>query len=717
MSTTRTDANDVTEPVARVLAALPDARRNGKGWQARCPVHDDRVASLSIGVGDNGGAVIYCQAGCATEDVAVALGLTMADLMPASDRNGNGAPKRIVATYDYRDESGELLFQVVRFHPPKDFRQRKRNGSGWNWSVKGVRVVPFRLPELMAAPDAVVFVVEGEKDVDNLAAVGLVATCNAGGAGKWRDKHAAFLKGRHVVILPDNDDPGRKHAEQVASSLSGIAASVRIVELSNLPEKGDVSDWLTAGGTKDELMRLVDAAAQWTAHESNGKEPGGSAPARGKSDTTGAAPGENVGLVKRLADHICRAEHFAQDVGGKLYRYQAGVYKAHAEKFVKGTVKRLVNEWKISKAWSPKLAGDAVEYIRVDSPELWDRPPLEVVNVRNGFVRVVDKVLLPHTPDHLSTVQLPITFDASATCSSIDQFVGEVFPSDAVHLAYEIPAYLMRPSMKIQKAILFRGAGGEGKSAFLAMIRSFLGKQNTTALSLHKIEADKFAAGRLVGKLANICADLPSEHLAGTSMFKQIVGGDEIPGEYKYHDSFEFSPFCRLVFSANSPPRSSDSSQGFFDRWLVIPFDRQFRGTREEIPRDILDARLSAPGEMSGLLNRALDALADIEHRGFGEADSVKAAWAEFRTATDPLAVWLDQNTVDDPAAVVVKQELRRAFNGHLSRKGQSPVTDNQFGREFGKHRPLVELRQRTVNHKMQWCYVGIGMLSGDENS
>jgi predicted P-loop ATPase len=179
-----------------------------------------------------------------------------------------GTSSRLVAAYNYRDEHGELLFQVCRFDP-KDFRQRRPDGSGsWIWKVQGVRQVPYRLPELIGAPaDEPIFVVEGEKDVDNLAAVGVVATCNAGGAAKrrlgaaiekpkWRPELNSFFRDRNVVIIPDNDDAGRDHATAVARNLVSVAAQVRILALPGMPPKGDVSDWLNGGGTRDALKAL-----------------------------------------------------------------------------------------------------------------------------------------------------------------------------------------------------------------------------------------------------------------------------------------------------------------------------------------------------------------------------------------------------------------------------------------------------------------------------
>ncbi len=245
-----------------IITKLEGVRETGGGWQARCPAHDDRQASLSISTGDDGRVLLHCHAGCEPEAIVGKVGLRMADLMPTSNGNGrhggNGKPG-IVATYDYRDEQDELLYQVVRFDP-KDFRQRKpKPTGGWDWSTKGVRKVPYRLPQLLAAAlTTIVFIVEGEKDVDNLVRRGLIATCNAGGAGKWLPEFNQYLKGRRVVGLPDKDAPGRKHDQQIAAGLQGIAAEIKVVEL---PGEGkDVSDWLDAGGTVEELLRLVEAA-------------------------------------------------------------------------------------------------------------------------------------------------------------------------------------------------------------------------------------------------------------------------------------------------------------------------------------------------------------------------------------------------------------------------------------------------------------------------
>lgn len=167
-------------------------------------------------------------------------------------------------------------------------------------------------------------------------------------------------------------------------------------------------------------------------------------------------------------------------------------------------------------------------------------------------------------------------FDPTARRPAWDKFISEVFPGDSEAIAWEIPAWLVTPDTSIQKAILLLGEGANGKSSYLRGLLAFIGKQNTSAVSLQKLENDRFSAARLIGRLANICPDLPGTDLAGTSVFKAITGGAPLMAEYKFRDSFEFIPYARLVFSANHMPKSKDASPAFFRRWLLVPFNATF---------------------------------------------------------------------------------------------------------------------------------------------
>lgn len=245
-------------PAWPVLERRGLVRQADGRYMGVCPAHEDGKRSLQVTIGDGGTLLIKCFASCKTEDVVEALDLKMRDLWPPSDRPRAPMPAvKVVARYDYVDEQGELLYQVERLDP-KSFRQRRPEGDGWSYKLGNVRRVLYRLPELLAEPSRPVLLVEGEKDVDNLRRLKLVATTIAGGAGAWRPEYADALRDRTVIILPDNDEPGRQFAMQASTWLLRSL----IVVLPGLPEKGDASDWLAAGGTARQLGELARAAAR-----------------------------------------------------------------------------------------------------------------------------------------------------------------------------------------------------------------------------------------------------------------------------------------------------------------------------------------------------------------------------------------------------------------------------------------------------------------------
>lgn len=248
---------------AAEIAERLRAKRSGDGWMCRCPAHDDRNPSLSITTADDGRVLLHCHAGCDFAAIVGALGLTAADLAPPKP---TPAQRRLAEIYDYNDGAGKLLYQVCRYIP-KDFRQRRPDGQGgWTWSMKGVERVLYRLPDVLRAVAAgeQVYVTEGEKDALALVRLGLCATCNAGGAGKWQDGYSTALKGAGIVILPDRDEPGRKHGELVARALRGNVASLKVIELPDRDGRKvkDAADWIGAGGSRAELEELVEEAPE-----------------------------------------------------------------------------------------------------------------------------------------------------------------------------------------------------------------------------------------------------------------------------------------------------------------------------------------------------------------------------------------------------------------------------------------------------------------------
>jgi len=245
---------------------LGSVQWNNKGQgMALCPFHNDTIPSLSVNSIKGYFNCFECKVGgnifefhmqkYKLEYKKALKALHSQAQEDAADKEAAKGPT-IAATYDYCDEIGDLLFEVVRLEPKGFYQQRQCGMFRWARGLNGVRMVPYNLRELIGSPQ--VFIVEGEKDVETLKGAGLVASCNPLGPGNWRDEYNVHFKGREVIVIPDNDAVGKEHAEEVFDSLQGIAASVKIIELPNLDEKEDVTDWLNKGGTKEKLLELVN---------------------------------------------------------------------------------------------------------------------------------------------------------------------------------------------------------------------------------------------------------------------------------------------------------------------------------------------------------------------------------------------------------------------------------------------------------------------------
>lgn len=219
----RTDSMKLDE----ILDKLEGVRQRGSGWTALCPAHEDSSPSLSVDEADDGTVLLKCHAGCSFESIAQAVGL--------GGKRERWNPDHAEAKYDYLDEQGHLLFQVLRM-PGKEFPTRRLDDEGdWHWGIDGVRRVPYRLPELLEAVAAgkYIVVVEGEKDADagnSQPDRRFFFTCNPGGAGKWRPEFARHFNGAHVIVWADKDEPGRNHAETVRKILSPVVASIALVQ-------------------------------------------------------------------------------------------------------------------------------------------------------------------------------------------------------------------------------------------------------------------------------------------------------------------------------------------------------------------------------------------------------------------------------------------------------------------------------------------------------
>jgi hypothetical protein len=380
----------------------------------------------------------------------------VAELMKRAGINGAGThhqeqreQEKPNIYYSYKDENGDELFQVVR-QPGHKFLQRHQLPDGtWTWNVKGVRRVLYRLPELTRSANTItVFIVEGEKDAINLAALGTVTTTNPGGAGKWRNEYSEFLRDRIVVILPDNDAPGHAHANQVAAALAGVARSVKVLDLPGLGPKQDVSDWIKRGGTLTALEALVNEEP--TARPAADDEP---------------TPGVRRSATNELPAHITREDFYAI-MPQNLYAYIPTREPWQATAIDKRLGKK-------TSTWICQNRG--VEQITWAPGE----PQIIVGKIvaEGGFIeapnnRIFNQYLPPN----------PNGGDPSQARPWLDH-IKRIYPDDASHIICWFAHCVQFQNIKINHALVLGGNMGIGKDTIIEPVIHAIGHWNSHEVS------------------------------------------------------------------------------------------------------------------------------------------------------------------------------------------------------------------------------------------
>ncbi len=682
-------------------------RRSGKRWVGTCEFHSDKRPSFTLfpdgkwmcfGCGAHGSIIDYwmrrhneADVRQAIQDLAVAQGLPH----EAHPKVRPSSPD--ITRYRIIDEHGEVLAEHCRRN---DARRKKmwweRNGNLGQGGLRAKALPLYRLPDLLASStDELVFVCEGERAADALAEHGFVALGTVCGASAIPERQVFEpLADRRVVLWPDNDDEGRRHMEGVAAQLTAVGAKPCLLTWENAPDKGDAADFFAAGGTADQVRQLAETASD-RAH----LFPAG-ASGKGGSPSVCAA---------NVAAAILASDRFALGPNRSLYAYVASCFRECGVDHVKLRVQRLLTAASLKERWSRKLQNETIEFLRVGAPPLWECPPLDQINVTNGLLDVNTYRLQPHSPDFLSPVQLPVRYDPDADCPAWHEFISQVFPSDAQELPWMIAAWLMVPDTSLQKALLLVGDGANGKSTFLDALRGFLGEHNCTSLSLTALEQERFAPARLVGKLANLCHDLPAASVRSSSIFRAVVAGDPIAAEQKGRTGFDFRPFARLVFATNHLPLVKDASPAFYRRWLAIPFPQNFEGARA-VPRHVLVKSLTTPRELSGLLNMALALLPQVRDHGLPQPGSVTEALQELRDLTDPVRTWFRDQIVVSPQVFAAKQDLQNAYNRWAAERGLPPVSAKSLTKALESLAPEATEAQRTVGGCRTRVWMGIGL-------
>ena len=617
------------------------------------------------------------------------------------------AARRIVATYDYRDENGALLFQVVRYGP-KTFRQRRPDGSGgWSWRVKGVRPVPYRLPELLTAADAPVFIVEGEKDADRLAGLGLVATCNAGGANSWPPGLSEYFRGRDVCILPDNDDAGRSHAERVAVALHGIARSIRTVLLPDLPQGGDVSDWLDAGGTPDALRALCEATPVWQPEVADGAASAAADPA--------LVPYCDEALTLTFsARHADRLRYC--DAFGRWFEWDSGRWQedlrrrvfSHARQLCRDrsldALDRLDGEKAVkvaSAVASARTVAAVVGLARADArhataPEDWDadawtlNTPAGLVDLRSGRIH-------PHDRDALCS-KITAVAPSYTRCPRWQRFLDEITAGDADLQAFlaRVAGYVLTGSTREHALFFLYGTGANGKGTFLNTLTGILGDYariagmdtfTETSSDRHPTELAMLRGARLV-----TAQETDEGRRWAESRIKALTGGDPITARFMRQDFFTYAPQFKLLIAGNHKPGLRNIDEAIRRRFHLLPFTVR-------IPPEQRDPELAdnLRAEWPAILTWVIHGCLEWQQRGLQPPAAVIDATAEYFEDEDSFGGWLEECCARDALAHETTRELYAAWSTWAQRAGLTAGSEPKF-RSALKARGFVAKREAGTN-------------------
>jgi len=404
------------------------------------------------------------------------------------------------------------------------------------------------------------------------------------------------------------------------------------------------------------------------------------------------------------------------------YDEEKGVYRENGEVVVKELCEQLWTNRKILEHFKPAklkkltthFVNEVINTIKrrtyVSNSE-FDKDPY-IINVRNGLLDIRTGELKPHSPDYLSRIQINAEYNPDAKCPNIDKFISEIVPEKYRRLLYQIAAYCLIPDYRYQKAFMLVGSGDNGKSTYLDLLTIFLGEENVSHVSLQNLTDNRFAASQLMGKLANIYADIPSTRLYSTGLFKMLTGGDRLSGERKFRDPVPFRNRAKLIFSANELPHVEDRTWAFWKRWILIEFPYKFDGTERPRDNNILQ-KLTTKEELSGFLNKVLEELIHLLSNGF-EVERTELAELWMRKSNSVYAFVKDR-LERDVKSYVPKEELYEEYVEYCEMNNLNPVSKNTFGKQLPKEIPT---RTARVLHKGErvWAWMGIKLKPKEED-
>ena len=667
---------------------------NGEG-QIHCPFHEDSTPSCSINIEKE---VFHCH-GCGEKGTLRAL-LAHCGLIPNQSNNGDQT------LYDYTDQDGKLAYQVVRFYKDgkKTFFCRRPDGRGdWINNLTGISPMLYKLPAVAWALSGKepVIVVEGEKDADKLASRGFAATCNHGGAGKWRAAHAKPLKGAVVYLCGDSDEPGIKHMQQVGCSLMGVASTIRMIDLGypvTASHGKDISDWLGEGHTKEEFQIKLDEAVEFVPpeqDEENAEEqesiPGGypyNLTDGGNSEVFISVHGNDILYCHAWKEWlIWNGNHWSVDRSERVislaletcrHLYQIAPREATEKRKESLAVHALRSESR------PKLTSMLLlaQRLRPVTPEKLDTDPL-LLGLPNGVLDLRSLHFREPDRDDLITKETGVAFDEKADCPRFKQFLFEIFDGSMALSSYiqRIIGYCLTGLTDEQCIFIPFGGGENGKSTFIETMVALFGDYSMTMrpeVLMLGGRADGERATPAMARLPGVRFLSSIESQEGRklneALIKQMSGGDTISARKLYSKNFDFVPNFKLFLATNHLPEIQGTDHAIWRRLQCIPFNVRFDGNNKDLK---LKNKLLL--ELPGILNWAIEGCRMWQKDGLNPPSEVERATGIYRGLMDILVSFIDDCLIQEFGMKTRKSDLFRVYLTWCARNGEHPQSQREL--------------------------------------
>jgi P4 family phage/plasmid primase-like protien len=398
-----------------------------------------------------------------------------------------------------------------------------------------------------------------------------------------------------------------------------------------------------------------------------------------------------------LADELLTT-FFIKYAASDLWVYKNGVYKPDGENKLAMEAQRRLRSYTRT-----NRIKETIDYIKRQTFTTLPAPNKNIINVKNGRLDWRTGELHKHSPGHFEIVQLPVEYDPAASCPVFDKYLKTTLTEDSAQLALEILGYCLAPDTRFEKAFMFTGTGRNGKSIFLSVIDNLIGSDNVSHIALQDLEENRFKAAGLLGKLVNTFADLDNRALKSTTLLKMLTSGDPIDAERKFRDGFSFTNYARLIFSANTIPRSSDTTFAFYERWIILPFTQVFDASNPDTDPDLRE-KLATPQELSGIFNHALAGLRRLyQQRGFTMPESVKQALDEYKRQNDSVLAFCDECTELKADGYTIKPLFYESYCTWCEQQGLKPVSQVRLKQRLLQARPTVEDGRETRSGPRVW--------------